>query len=475
MFPEYKILVVDDDETVLTNSVFALATDGINNVEALSDSRLVMDKLAGYNCGIVLLDLLMPHIKGFDLLPQIHEAYPDTQVIVLTALNEVDTAVACMKSGAYDYLTKPATPERLIATVRQVIKYRDMSVENRRLRSLLLDKKSAHDSAFQKIITCNEEMERICRYITAIAQTSFPVLITGETGVGKELMAEALHTASDRGGRFVPVNIAGLPDQLLDDTLFGHARGAFTGAESDRQGLVGSAESGTLFLDEIGDMGPESQIKLLRFLQDGKFFPLGSDKPQFSDVRIVAATNKNLQRMQRDGSFRSDLFYRLQTHMIEIPPLRSRRDDVPLLVEHFLMVAAEKLDKKVPKVRKELFDLLGSYDYPGNVRELQGMIFDAMSVHEGGNLRHDAFYNKIFGRQQHQVEPLPDASEEPGENDGLAFPDELPALKDIEKLYISEAMRRAGGNQTLAAKMLKVSRKTLNNRILKYRVDDAAL
>lgn len=471
VYPDYAIMLVDDDESVLTISEFALGAGGMTNLILVNDSTTAIQVLNENNVGIVLLDLLMPHVSGMDLLPQINNKYPDIKVIVLTAMNDVETAVSSMKSGAFDYLTKPVTPDRLVTTVKRAMEHREIIEENERLKRVLFSYKSEKSTVFSKIITKSDAMKSIFSYVEAIASTSFPVLITGETGVGKELIAEAIHLACGRKGEFVAVNIAGVSDQMLDDTLFGHIKGAYTGADKDRRGLVTKAEKGTLFLDEIGDVGLESQKKLLRFLQERKFYPLGADNPEFGDVRIIAATNKDISSMQSEGIFRSDLFYRLQTHIIEIPPLRERVEDIPLLVEYFVHEASEILGKKKPTVRKELYDLLSTYRFPGNIRELQSMIFDAISVHKSGILSHDVFEKKIIGKGSASLnlKGKKVEFEKASENTDLAFPEDLPQLRDIENMLIEEALRRANGNQTVAAKMLNVSRKTLNNRVLKLR------
>lgn len=315
---------------------------------------------------------------------------------------------------------------------------------------------------FSEIITNNERMLLVFKYIESIAPSSQPILITGETGVGKELIARSIHTLSKLKGRFVAVNVAGLDDNVFSDTLFGHIKGAFTGAEQDRKGLIEQAVGGTLFLDEIGDLNPVSQIKLLRLLQEGEFLPLGQDEVEQTDVRILASTNENLWSLQRKDKFRKDLNFRLRTHHIHMPPLRERTDDISLLVRHFLEKSADALKKKVPTPPKELYELLATYSFPGNVRELESMIHDAVSIHSAKMLSLDSFKLHINRAQEN----LKDITEVKPENPlPVTFGEKLPTIKQATLMLVTEAMKRANGNQTLAANMLGISRQALSKRI----------
>lgn len=316
---------------------------------------------------------------------------------------------------------------------------------------------------FADIITNNEEMLSIFQYIKSSAQTSQSVLITGETGVGKELVAKAIHKQSGRTGNFVAVNVAGLDDNVFSDTLFGHEKGAFTGADRKRGGQVEQAAGGTLFLDEIGDLSSTSQVKLLRLLQEGEYLPLGRDEPKLTDCRIVAATNEDLWELQKTGKFRKDLNFRLRTHHVHIPPLRERKDDIPLLTERFLAQAANDLNKKKPTPPKELISLLQTYSFPGNVRELQGMIYDAVSMHTSKVLSLEVFKSHISKRQQ-QIKKV--VASVDAEGDFIVkFSNELPTIKEATKLLVVEAMNRANGNQSIAAQMLGISRQALSKRL----------
>jgi len=293
--------------------------------------------------------------------------------------------------------------------------------------------------------------------------TSQPVLITGKTGVGKELIARAIHSLSGRKGSLVAVNVAGLDDTTFSDTLFGHKRGAFTGADRVRDGLIEKAADGTLFLDEIGDLHPTSQVKLLRLLQEREYYPLGADVPRPTNARIIVATNRDLPALQASGTFRADLYYRLLLHRINVPPLRERQDDIPLLVEFFLQSAADELGKARPTPPPELFTLLCVYDFPGNIRELKAMIFDAVSRHESGKLSLSSFQEIL---QHPPSAEAADSVAAPSTTDTLyASLDRLPTLKESEKLLIQEALKRTEGNRTLSATLLGITRQTLHRRL----------
>jgi DNA-binding NtrC family response regulator len=307
-------------------------------------------------------------------------------------------------------------------------------------------------------------MHSIFQYLESIAHSRQPILITGETGVGKELFAQAIHVLSELDGHWVVVNVAGLDDVMFSDTLFGHARGAFTGADRSRRGLIETANGGSLFLDEIGDLPQPSQVKLLRLLQNGEYMPLGEDRPRHSQAHIIAATNRDLWLLQRKGHFRKDLNFRLRTHHVHLPPLRERADDIPLLVDHFLVEAARELKKRKPTPPKELYTLLQTYAFPGNVRELRSMIFDAVSRHRAKVLSLEVFkehMDRENGGAGGPVQPVADLDE--------AAPfrgfQELPTIKEMTRMLIAEAMRRANGNQSIAARMLGISQPALSKRL----------
>ena len=462
-YPMNAILLVDDEEQFLQSASFALRSSGINHVNKCNDSRQVINLLKEEPYSAIILDLMMPHINGDELLPEISQDFPSIPVIMHTAVNEVKTAVECMKKGAFDYLTKPVDKARLVTCVKKAIEFSDIKNENAELKKCLLSDKLKRPDVFENIVTGNHIMYSIFQYIEAIAKTSLPVLITGDTGVGKEMISKAVHDASGRKGNFVSVNVAGLDDTLFCDTLFGHIKGAFTGAVQTRKGLIEKAAGGTLFLDEIGDLKMESQIKLLRLLEERTFYPVGSDIPVTTDARIVVATNADLDKLQKEGQFRKDLFYRLQNHHIEIPSLYSRKDDIPLLTDFFIEEAAKEIKKTKPTFPPELYTLLTTYHFPGNIRELKGMIFDAVSRHQSGILSMNVFKERIKKNKTEASVNKLDIPEDSGEK--VFFSDPLPSIKEVEKKLVAEALKRANNNQTIAAQMLGLTRSALNKRL----------
>ncbi len=466
-YPELPVLLIDDEIDFLHSAEFALSSDGITNIQSISDSREVESYLKTQDVSAIALDMNMPHVSGWKLLPRIVRDFPAVPVIVITAVNEVEAAVESMKAGAFDYILKPVDDARLITAVRRALEIGEIRAENIKLKEYLLSGKLKYPDVFEHIITQSPAMNAIFQYIEAIAATPLPVLITGETGTGKELIARAIHDLSGRQGAFVAENVAGLDDNLFSDTLFGHKKGAFTGADNERSGLIERALGGTLFLDEIGDLAIESQVKLLRLLQEKQYYPLGSDIPKLTDARIVVATLQNLEELAKKDIFRKDLFYRLQSHHIHLPPLRERKEDISLLVSHFIKLAADELGKKAPSYPRELFTILKNYNFPGNIRELEGMVFDAVSRHRTGVLSTETFREKIGFKIEPEDEPT-----EPENDESIVFGDSLPTLKEAEQMLISEAMQRADGNQTIAAQILGMTRRALNNRLQRAKQED---
>ena len=465
IYPQLPVMLVDDEAQALTSFEVTLRTAGVNHIMTCGDSREVMTVLGRQEIEIMLLDLWMPHVSGEELLRQIAAEYPDVPVVIVTGADDVETAVKCMKQGALDYIVKPVEKSRLVSSVKRGIELRELHRENQLLKARVLSDRVSRPEAFADIVTLSPAMRAVFQYAEAVAPSPRPVLVTGETGVGKELVARALHVLSGRKGGFVPVNVAGLDDHVFADTLFGHKKGAFTGAMEGRPGLLEQAASGTLFLDEIGDLSAVSQVKLLRLLQDGEYLPLGSDVAKRSDARILVATNQDLEAARNAGRFRKDLYYRLCGHHIHIPPLRDRPEDLAVLLDHFLGKAAESLGRKKPTPPDELTKLLAVYHFPGNVRELESMVYNAVSLHGSGKLSMEAFKAEIFKRQPGlagAVEPKPDETASQ-----LVFPEQLPTLRQIEQLLVDEALRRSGGNQSIAAAMLGITRQALNKRLHK--------
>lgn len=461
--PDFEILLVDDEEAWLRSISMTLAmSGGINNVVRCSDSREVLELLRSRPIGLVLLDLNMPHLSGQDLLPAIIEQHPEVPVIVLSGLNQVSVAVECMQKGAFDFFVKTVEEERLIQGIHRAIRMIDLQRENREMKSRILSDRLENPEAFADILTVDRAMLSIFRYIEAVAASSQPILITGESGVGKELVARAVHKVSRRPGQLVSVNVAGLDDQIFSDTLFGHTKGAFTGAELPRSGMIERAADGTLFLDEIGDLATTSQVKLLRLLQEGEYFSLGSDVPKRMNARVVVATHHDLAAKQAAGEFRKDFYYRLCGHHIHIPALRERPDDIPLLFDHFLEEAARDLKKKKPTVPKELPVLLTNYSFPGNVRELRALVYDAMSRHEAHMLSMERF-KQVLGKG----EDRPVRLDEEGQRRVFVRSEPLPALHEVTDLLVAEAMRRAEGNQSIACRLIGISQPALSKRLKK--------
>lgn len=457
------VVLVDDEEELLFTSMVLLRNHDISPIITCPDSRELMGLLEHHGAAVVLLDLIMPNLTGRELLSQIQRFYPDIPIIIMTAVHEVDTAVACMKEGAFDYLVKPVDENRFISSVQRAMERHHLQLEIGRLKHHLLSDRVEQNRAFAKIITRSRKMLAIFKYIEAIADSEEPVLIVGETGVGKELMVEAIHELSGREGQLVAVNVAGIDDNMFSDTLFGHRRGAFSGAENHREGMIAQAVNGTLFLDEIGDLGQASQVKLLRLLQEKKYFPLGSDLPIKTNARVLCATNRNLSQAMENSGFRADLYFRLAAHHVMIPPLRERKEDIKLLLNHFLAECSEIRQASVPTPPPELYQLLETYHFPGNIRELKAMTMDATAHHSSGVLSMDLFKRQIFSKSG--LTP-PESPRNDGDDTMFRdFPDPLPSIQLATDLLINEALRRTGGNQGIAAALLGITRQTLNRRI----------
>ncbi len=462
------VLLVDDEPDFLQGASVTLRMAGFE-VLTCQDNGLVLSMLSQQKIGIVLLDILMPGSKGTELLPEIIRATPEIPIIMLTALNSVDTAVECMRLGAFDYLVKPVEKNRLITSVRRAMDLVELRYENSRLRESLLADGLKHPDLFEDFITGDVKMAKIFHYIEAIAPTPMPVLITGETGVGKEMVARLIHLASGRAGEFVSVNIAGLDEAMVSDTLFGHEKGAFTGAETRREGLVAKAGGGTLFLDEIGDLAREMQIKLLRLLEERTYYPTGSDSLRHSKCRFVVATNRDIAGMRKEGSFRNDLYFRLQSHQIDIPPLRDRAADIPFLIDYFCRQAADELKKPNPIVSPEVYALLSAYMFPGNVRELKNILYDAVSIEKSNRLSSALIADHLVkeGFTPGSMKAMDTGLYTSQEN--LSKLPRLPTIKDAEAMLMEEALKRANGNQTVAARLLGMERSAFNKRITRGR------
>lgn len=461
LYPPFGVLLVDDELPWLRSLSLTLeGPGGVTHLLQCQDSREVMSILEQNDIGLILLDLTMPHLSGEELLEQIVTEYPQIRVIILSGMNQLETAVNCMRAGAFDYFVKTVEEGRLVDGVRRAIRMVELEYENRAIRTRFFHDQIDAPEAFAAIVTNNPAMRARFQYLEAVAPSSQPILITGESGVGKELVAESIHTLSRHSGALVSVNVAGLDDNMFADTLFGHVRGAFTGAENVRKGMIEKAAEGTLFLDEIGDLNSASQVKLLRLLQNGEYYPLGSDQSKQMSARVVVATHADLDAKMAAGEFRRDLYYRLYSHHVHLPPLRERKDDLPLLLEHFLAEAALKLDKRKPTPPKELAVLLSTYSFPGNIRELEAMIYDAVSQHNGKTLSMKSFLARIECQNGHAYIEPPASTENP-----FSHLDDLPTLQQAGKLLVDEAMQRSTGNQSIAARLLGISQPALSKRL----------
>ena len=461
-YPDFGVLLVDDEPAWLGSLALTLESCAdITNIATCSDSRLVMDILDKGQIGLVLLDLTMPHLSGESLLEQIAERHPEIATIVVSGLNQLETAVRCMRIGAFDYCIKTDEEERIVGAVLRAVRMVEMRRGYQEMASRLVSRELHHPEAFDAIVTADRSMLDIFSYVEAVAKSPQPLLITGESGVGKELIARSAHALSGCRGKLVTVNVAGLDDTVFADTLFGHVRGAFTGADQFRRGMVEEAADGTLFLDEIGDLSIPSQVKLLRLLQEGEYFPMGSDLPKRLKARIIVATHQNLPTREGAGAFRRDLYYRLRTHQVHLPPLRERRGDIALLFDHFLTEAALALGKKKPTPPKGLPQYLATYCFPGNIRELKAMVYDAVSINRDRILSMDTFIKSV---EQSQREAGPTVVAPAKQNPFAGF-NELPTFSDAAAFLVLEAMNRSGGNQTLAARLLGISQPALSKRL----------
>lgn len=462
-YPEAPLLLIDDDKSWLQGLAFSLkSTAGINHLLTCDDSREVLKILEKIEVSVILLDLNMPNLSGTQLLEQITQDYPQIPVIILSGLNQLETAVTCIRQGAFDYFVKSTDTDRLNHGIERALSFKALQQENSDLRQRIMQNGTPDFSAMCGITSQNPKVLSLCKYIQAISISREPVLIIGESGVGKDLFAEAVHKLSCPDAPWVAINTAGLDDNVFADTLFGHVKGAFTGAEQQRAGMIELAAGGTLFLDEIGDLSLSSQVKLLRFLQSGEYYPVGSDRAHKSNARLVFATNQDLTEKQNSGQFRKDLYYRLKSHLIVIPPLRERLEDLPLLVDFFLTEAAMALQKKRPTPPPELIDLLKTYAFPGNIRELRSMIHNAVSTHTSHKLS-----MKVFKQAIDLVSASPSTADYSDDDAGahLSFSSKLPSLKSAAEQLVREAMRRANGNQTLAARLLGITQPSLNRRL----------
>lgn len=453
------LTVILDDESEITSSyAMFMKRSGIADCKIYNDPVKFVGDLNGMFPAVLLLDLQMPMMGGEQVLEIVKQVSPKTSVVILTGNTEIEPAVRCMQKGALDYIVKPIDKDRLAAIYANALNAYMMKSEIDALRTAMRTPKMPACKNFCGIITSSSGMLEIFTYIEAISRSSFPVLITGETGVGKELFARAVHTCSGRKGQFVAVNVSGLDDSMFSDTLFGHVKGAFTNADKQRKGLIAEAEGGTLFLDEIGDLAENTQIKLLRILQEKTYMPLGADKNIKADVRIVTATNSDLSEKVRKGSFRQDLLYRLSTHSVVVPPLRERQGDIPILANLFYKKTLKELGVEETDVPETALEIMSDYSFPGNVRQIQAIMADMAAVFAGKPTEADipvflARHGMKAGSGKHDFKGQ------------FAYSGDFPTLKQMEQYLVDYAVHSSDGNVSHAAKMLGITRQALHKRL----------
>ena len=444
------ILIIDDDTSLRRVLEYNLQEAGYS-VAAAAGGEEGLRLFAEVQPFLVISDMKMPGMDGMQVLQSVKQRSPETPVIMITAFGSVDMAVEAMKAGAYDYITKPFNRDELRLTVAKALQFCTLSQENRQLKSQLADR-----ADFSAIIGGSAAMEKVFQVVAKVADTEASVLITGESGTGKELVARSIHSRSSRkSGPFVAINCAAIPHDLLESELFGHVKGAFTGAVRDKTGKFSLADGGTLFLDEVGELPPLLQPKLLRALQERVIEPVGGTKEQKLDVRVVAATNLDMEKAIGDGAFREDLYYRLAVIPLHLPPLRQRRDDIPLLLRHF----CGRHGAETVQFDKAAFAALVSYPWPGNVRELENLVERLLIMRNGDTITAADLPEKVLHNQR-----LVSAGTV------VNLPPEGYPLEQLEREVVVQALERNNWNQTAAARFLRIPRHTLIYRMEKYAI-----
>ena len=460
---DYSIIIVDDDPDFLESIERGLILSGFNNLSIHTDPLAAADLIQNSTpFDLALVDLNMPEMNGQELLDVIKLNQPHTECIVLTAVDDVRVAVKCLKKGAYDYLVKPIFKDDLESSINRAL-------EKKRLTDIMDISKSftvpdlTNQEAFQSIVTGSESIKRTLKEAELHARSNMPILLTGSSGTGKELLSQAIHQASRRAAaRFVPINMAAITPTLFDAEFFGHTKGAFTGASMDRQGYLEYAHKGTLFLDEIGMLPVELQGKLLRFLQEGEFIRLGSNQIRAVDVRIIAATNADLEKLVADGSFRKDLYFRLKGGWLHLPELKNRREDIPLLVNHFIeeYYAEAGLEcAEACTVEEGAMACLLAYDYPGNIRELRSIVQATLNLTQGKAVSKAYLPNNVVKAGRRPARRRAASAETPI------------SLTEAEKIHILKVYEQMGRNKTRTAKALGVALNTLRRKIESYGVE----
>ena len=454
-----RILVIDDDEALRESLEMILSAEGYEVLTA-DRGETALELIESSTVDAVLCDLRMPGLDGFDLLPQIARQLPGAPIILMSAHGTDDLAIEAIQRGAYDYLAKPFQPSEVRLTLLKAHER-----ERLRRKSELLQRDMRQSLGERSIVAASDGMIELLEMLDRTAGYKSTVLVTGESGTGKEVIARAIHAQSPRReSPFVAVNCGAIPENLLESELFGHAKGAFTGANRAHRGLFAEADQGTLFLDEIAEMPVALQVKLLRAIQEEEIRPVGESKSQQVDVRVIAATARNLEREIAEGRFREDLFYRLNVVRLEVPPLRDRRDDIPLLVDHFLARFREQLGRPVRAVADDALDLLVGYAWPGNVRELENLIERAVILSDGETVEASALPPVVSTSVAAKA-----IAEGDDQNEDLCL---KRARQVFEAGVIRKALARTGGNRTHAAKVLEISHRALLYKIKGYGIRD---
>ncbi|MEP6768673.1 MAG: sigma-54 dependent transcriptional regulator [Acidobacteriota bacterium] len=450
-----RVLVVDDEEVIRDVLATLLERQGWQVTTASNGTR-ALTAFEAEPHDVVLLDLMLPDRSGLDVLRELRRRDPDAVVVIVTAYSSIEGAIEAMREGAFHYIPKPFQNEEVLLTVEKGAETRRLTEENRRLKEELSKR-----FGLGRIVGKSEGMRKVFELVRLAGPSKSTILVEGESGTGKELVARAIHTHSPRSGSaFVTVNSGSMPTELLESNLFGHVRGAFTGAIANKKGLFESAEGGSIFFDEIGTVSLETQAKLLRVIQEKEFMRVGSVETQKADVRIIAATNVDLKRLVTEGKFRDDLYYRLCVISISIPPLRDRREDIPLLAEHFVRVYASENNKSITGLSAEALRALLEYDWPGNVRELENAIERAVVLCPGGMLELDLLPESVLS---------PDRSELPVRlpENGATYKD---MVEEYERRLVRTALRRTGGVQKRAAELLRMKPTTLHEIIKRLEI-----
>ncbi len=455
-----SILIVDDELSMREFLTIMLTKEGYS-VDTAQNGDLAIRMIKKNSYQLVITDVKMPKKTGLDVLKTVKENSPDTIVIMITAYSSIDSAIEAMKLGAYDYIPKPFKIDDIKIVVKKALEKRNLEKENILLKSELKDKYK-----FENLIGNSETMVKIANLVRQVSRVSTNILILGESGTGKEVVARAIHFNSDRAAKpFVTINCGAIPENLLESELFGHIRGAFTGAINNKEGLFEVADCGTIFLDEVGELPLSIQVKLLRVIQEKEFKRVGDTKDIKVNVKIISASNRKLEEDVKAGTFREDLYYRLNVIKIEMPPLRARKADIPLLFLHFIDKYNKELDKKITGISEEAVKYLMRYDFPGNVRELENIIERAIALEHTNVITVDALPELKFSSSGLDDGILKDLSVP---QDGLDIED---LVGRIEKKLIIEALERCGNNKTEAAKLLNISFRSLRYRLDKYNID----